>query len=225
MEITVITPTIRPEALKLTEASIKRQSFSDFEWLIGSPFDPGMGTWVKDDFEGGYWTFNRINTKLCKQAKGKLIVSLQDSIWVPPDTLHKLYTNWKATNGAISGIGDQYSRLSPYGKPEVKVWTDPRRTDKYGSFYECDPSDWELNLGCVGAKQLEMAGYFDDEADFQGFGGDNVLLAKRLADSGVKFYLDQTLESYTLRHGREHKEWDTHHLMKTDYYQRQLGVL
>lgn len=225
MEITIITPTIRPEAIKLTEASLSRQTFRDFEWLIGSPFDPGMGTWVKDDFEGGYWTFNRINTKLCKQAKGNLIVSLQDSIWIPPDALHKLYTNWKATNGAISGIGDQYSRLNTYGKPEVKVWTDPRRTDRYGSFYESQMPDWELNLGCVGRKELETVGYFDDQADFEGMGGDNLILGRRLEQIGVKFYLDQTLESYTLRHGREHKQWDSHNLVNTEYFQKAMGVL
>lgn len=225
MEITVITPTIRPDALKLTQASLKRQTFRGFEWLIGSPFDPGMGTWVKDDFTGGFWTFNRINTKLCKQAKGELIVSLQDSIWLPPDALSKLYTNWKATNGAISGIGDQYERLSPWGKPEVKVWTDPRRTDVHGSFYECNPVDWELNLGCVGREQLADAGYFVDEADMLGYGGDNVLLAQRLARRGVRFYLDQTLESFTLRHGRERSDWDANHLAFNGGYAKLENVL
>jgi hypothetical protein len=211
----VITPSIRPEALAIVRDALDSQTFTDFEWLIGSPFDPQIpeAIWVQDNFEGGFWTLNRIMTKMCKQAKGEIIVFLQDNIWVNPDALERFITSWENKGGAITGVGDQYSHIGEYGKPFNKVWNDPRKTDKFGSFYEVNPDDWEINFACIGKNELEKVGYFVDEADFLGYGGDNVLLAEKLDKIGVKFFIDQTNESFSIKHGRERADWDENYIL------------
>ncbi|MDD3487661.1 MAG: glycosyltransferase family A protein [Candidatus Moranbacteria bacterium] len=218
--ISVLTPTIRLKGLEIVRKSLEKQTFQDFEWLIGSSFDPKIkeAKWVKDNFKGGFWTFNRISSKMCKAAKGEVVVFWQDFIWGPRDALEKFYNNVKANDAAISGVGDQYCRLDDYGRPVGKIWDDPRKSSRCGILYECFPNDWEINFAAIKRIDLERAGWFVDEADFHGYGGDNVLLAKKLDEQGMRFFLDKTLESRTLRHGRERKDWDDNHLMHSRFW-------
>ena len=224
VKISVLTPTIRKEGLKIVAECLDFQYFRDFEWLIGSTFDSGLkqAKWVKDDFQGGFWTFNRISSKLCKEAKGEIIVFWQDFIWSSPEALRKFYENVKATDGAVSGIGDQYDKINEDGKPNHKVWDDPRRGGKIksGSFYECQPNDWEINFGAIEKSRLEKVNYFVDRADFIGYGADNVMLSEKLEREGAKFFLDHTNESLTLRHARERKDWDVHYIMNSDFFRQ-----
>ena len=69
MKISVIIPTNRPGSLDLAKASLPRQSFQDFEILVGSPFDPSFGRWIIDDFKDGFWTLGRIYNRLIDAAK------------------------------------------------------------------------------------------------------------------------------------------------------------
>lgn len=224
MKISVVTPTIRKEGLKMVRDCLDFQSLRDFEWLIGSKFDPGISEakWIKDDFTGGFWTFNRISTKLCQEAKGDVIVFWQDFIWGGPDSLRKFYENVMATDGAVSGTGNQYDKIDENGKPFHKVWDDPRKGAeiKSGNFYECQPNDWEINFGAVKKEKLEKVNYFVDRADMIGYGADNVMLAEKLEREGMRFYLDHTAESFTLRHKRERKDWDNFYIMNSDFFKQ-----
>lgn len=223
-KISVVTQTIRSEGLKIIAECLDFQSFQDFEWLVGSKFDPRLkqAKWVKDDFTGGFWTFNRISTKLCREAKGEIIVFWQDFIWGGPDTLNKFYINCKTTNGAVSGTGHQYNKVDEYGKPYNRIWEDPRKNSEkvFGSFYECQPNDWEINFGAISKDKLEKVDYFVDRADMIGYGADNVMLAEKLEREGIKFYLDHTCESFTLQHKRERKDWDQFYIMNSDFFKQ-----
>ena len=57
----------------------------------------------------------------------------------------------------------------------------------------------------------------DEKLDFLGFGGDQLQTCERLNDAGSRFYLDQTLESSTIRHNRSdfggQEEWDSKHVL------------
>jgi hypothetical protein len=215
-KISIVTPTIRKEGLDVVWKSLKKQTFTDWEWLIGSKFDPEIpgAVWVKDNFKGGFWTLNRTYNKLFKKAQGELIVSWQDWIWIPPDGLEKFWIAYGATNkdALITGVGDQYERLNEFGKPEVKVWMDPRRTLEHGSFYEVNFQDIEFNWGALPRKLVYGVGGADEELDFLGLGAEIYSISDRLNDLGKKFFIDQTNESYSIRHGREafggQKEWD-----------------
>jgi len=210
-KISILTPTVRKDGLEIIAKQLAKQTFKDFEWLVGSSFDPKQKTarWIKDDFSGGFWSLNRIYNKMFKKARGKYIVSLQDHIWIPPDALGRLLDTIEGLVGRektskviVSGVGDQYDRLDQYGKPEINIWSDPRKTIEHGSLYECYPNDAEWNW-CIFPKDLifEIGG-MDEQLDFMGYGGDQFQVGQRWDDVGVKFFLDQSNESFTKRHDR-----------------------
>lgn len=232
--ITVVTPSIRKAGLEIVRQALANQTYRDFEWLICSPFDPEIpeARWVKDDFKEKNlklkWGLNHAYNALFKEAKGELIVSWQDWIWAPENTLEKFLFNWQETKGIISGVGDQYLRMGEY-KPEVKVWNDPRKTDKYGSFYECNPNDNEWNLACFAKADVYEVGGMDEKLDELCLGCDQIQVVERWDDLGKKFYLDQTLESFTVRHGREdfggEKKWNAQHGLFNGAYEKRKKEL
>lgn len=221
--ISVVTPTIRKEGLDIIKKSLEKQTWKSFEWIIGSPFDPEIEDgkffkvrWVKDDFKDGFWSLNRIYNKIFKECRGTVIVSLQDWIHIPPRGLEAFLEAFKEVGEAvISGVGDQYEQLNEFGKPEVKIWSDPRKHD--GGLYECYPNDAEWNWCAFSKKFIYEVGGMDEQLDFLGVGGDQLQVGERWDAMGKKFYLDQSNESFTLRHGREdfggQKEWDSKHVL------------
>ncbi len=233
-KISVVTPTIRKEGLDIIRKSLKKQTFTDWEWLIGSKFDPEIpeAKWVKDGFEGGFWTLNRMYNKLFKEAKGELIVSWQDWIWIPPDGLEKFWVAYEETgkDSPLTGVGDQYERLNDFGKPEVKVWMDPRRNSQHGSFYEVNFQDIEYNWGAVPKHLVYLVGGADEELDFLGLGAEIFSIGDRLNDLGKKFYIDQTNESYSIKHGRDEfggqKAWDDNNtFLNGKYFERKKQLI
>lgn len=219
--IAVITPSIRKDGLMLVKDALSGQSFRDFKWFIGSPFDPEIkdAEWVVDDFSGGFWTLNRIWNKLYESASDyKLIVHWQDWIWAPPDALQKFFDNHQAGRLVVSGVGDQYESVDEMGTPQVKIWSDPRKTAKYGSLYECVFNDIEYNFCAIDNDLIKRYGGADEGLDYLGFGGDLYQLSDRMNDGGEHFWLDQSNESYTVRHGREYKLWDKNHILFNGRY-------
>jgi len=236
MNISVITPTVRPEGLELVAKALSRQTWDDFEWLICSPAEPepvfieGMaGRWIPDDFEGGFWSLNRAYNKLFKEAQGELIVSLQDWVYVLPEGLEKFWYQYNATGGVITGVGDQYDRLGPDGKPINKVWEDPRKTDKYGSFYLCNWEDIEWNWAAIPREAIFEAGGMDEQLDFLGYGGDQLQLMERINALRYKTYIDQSNESFTLRHDRSkhggEAKWNANHILFNGEYDKRKKEL
>lgn len=223
IKISIITPTIRPELIKINKLCLKKQTFKSFEWLIGSPFDPKIGIWVKDDFKGGYWSFNRIGNKMLRKARGELIVSYQDGIWCDQNALETFYY-WYTTKGpkwCVTGVGDLYSALDERNKPIISVWSDPRKSgrEKNGDTYECYPVDWEANFASAPKKMFYDIGGFDEGLDKCGVGMDNVSVVERADALGYRFWLDQSLECFGLQHSRR-KDWDKKHNMHGNYEER-----
>lgn len=224
--VTVVTPTKYNDRLELVRDALSRQSFRDFEWLICSKEDPKIpeARWIKDVFDDGFWSLNRAYNELFKEAKGDIIVTWQDNIWADEKALEKFFLAVEETNGFVSGVGDQYGRLGEYGKPEVKVWIDPRKTERYGTFYECEPNDIEWNFAAFPKRAVFEVGGMDEYLDFLGFGGDQLQVMERVDEGGWKCYLDQSNESFTLRHGRV-KGWDKNHVLFNGKYDKRKNEL
>lgn len=235
VKISVVSPTIREPGLNIVKRALENQTFDDFEWLVGSPFVLKKNytklpfKWIEDDFEFGHWTLNRMYNKLFKNCEGELIVTLQDWIWVEPDGLQKFWDNYEKTKGIISGVGDQYEKEGKYGKPEIKIWSDPRKTDKYGSFYECMPNDVEWNWAAIPKAAIYAVGGMDEQLDFEGFGGDQLQIGERMDALGWRSFLDQTNESFTIRHDRKdyggQQEWDDNHVLFNGKYLKRRQFL
>lgn len=227
-QISVITPTIRKEGLPLVMKSLKRQTFGDFEWLIGSPFSvddviESMSvdmTWVKDEFKGGLWTLGRIYNSLIGKCRGELIVSWQDFTYANPDALEKFWNDYQSTKGAISGVGNKYTDEAW----SIKTWQDPRERSDQGSFYACTPQDVEWNFCCCPKKSLYDIGGFDESMDFKFFGMDGVSVNERLDAVGCMTYLDQTNKSYSLNHGRP-EGWDDNNGVSGSYLKHKQELI
>lgn len=205
--VSVITPSVRPESLEIVRRALNNQEFKDFEWLIGSSFDPEIAEarWIKDDFSGGFWSLNRIYNRLIKNSHGDIIVTWQDWIYADQDALKKFVEVINKTNykSLIASSGHQYARLNKYGKPELKIWEDPRRNLSVGSFYEIFPQDFEWNFGAIPKKALIDVGGFCEDLDFSGYGMDGYQVNERLDLIGYKFHINHDIESFTLRHNRD----------------------
>lgn len=217
--ISVLTPTVRGEGLKLVEKALSRQTL-DFEWLIGSKVNPQIKSaiWVEDDFKGGVWSLNRIYNKMIKKSKGSLIVSWQDYTSCKPDTLEKFAFHFKnEPKTLITAVGNKYSD----DKWIVKTWQDPRQREDQGTFYPCYSSDIEFNLASIPRQAFIDVGGFDEDLDYIGYGMDGFSVADRLnLLGGWDFKIDQTIKSFSLEHGRLSKDWDKLNVLGEKYNKR-----
>lgn len=232
-KVSIVTPSVRPDRIALVDKSLSNQTYKNFEWLICGPeilrkkFEARIKhnkyTYLGNPplKKGMYWDLNFSYNRMFKKARGELIVSLQDSIYIPPLGIKKFWEAYvdKGKRALFSGVGDQYDQLDEYGKPINKVWDDPRKTDKYGSFYECYPNDMEWNWAAFPRSAIFDIGGMDEKLDFLGFGGDQLQVCERWGEAGYNFWLDQTNESFTLRHGRP-KDWDKNHVLFNGAYDK-----
>jgi len=224
MKVSVLIPTNRPGGLLHASASLPQQTFDDFEILIGTPFDPGFGRWVKDDFQGGFWSLNRIYNRLFAEAKGELLVSLQDFIWVPPTGIQNFWKAYEKTGSCITGVGDQYKTVAYDGWHGAPVWYDPRK-DWYSGFAECkDALNHEWNWGCFPRAAVMDIGGMDEELDFLGYGGDQPSAVERLRDNGQRFFIDPANEIFAQKHGRP-DNWDDKHVILNGRYAARKAAL
>lgn len=211
-KISVITPTVRKEGLDLVRRALKRQTFADFEWLVGSSFDPEIpeAVWMVDDFKDGFWTLNRIYNRLIGRSSTELIISWQDFTFADPDTLEKFYFHFLSEpQTLVTAVGNKYedeSWLTP-------VWHDPRIRVDQGSFYPCYFCDIEYNLCSIPKKALLAVGGFDEGLDFEGLGMDGYSVSDRINIlGGFDFKINQTIKSYSLPHGRM-ENWDKDNIL------------
>jgi hypothetical protein len=207
IKISVLTPSIREPGLEIVQKALRKQTFTDFEWLIGSPFNPKKvyGEWVPDNFTGGCWTLNRMMNKMISKASGELLISWQDFTYAKPDTLEKFYYHYLTEPTMLVGaVGNKYEDETW----QKQTWQDPRERSDQGNYYNVNFNDVEWNLCSVPKQALFDIGGLDEGMDMKFFGMDGFNVNHRLKDSGLyDFKLDQTIKSYSLGHGRV-EDWD-----------------
>ena len=173
IKISVITPSVRPQAMWLPARALSEQGFnhSRFEWIITSP-DKRINTtpigWDDTPIkfladppkpEGYAWTLNRAYNQAIKEAGGELIVSLQDATYFDPEGLEKFwyYYTHGYDKALISGVGHKYADESW----KQITWQDPRARTDQGTFYPCTWTDIEFNYCAVPKTALYAVGGFD----------------------------------------------------------------
>ncbi len=205
VKISVITPTIRPQGLKLVEKALRRQSFRDYEWIVSAPSNVIVKGFNIDQLltdppknEGDYWAVYKAYNKAVKHAKGELIVSWQDFTYADPDALEKFWSQYKAEpNTLVTGIGNKYTDDTF----TVVSWKDPRWKEGFG-FRGCNLNEIEWNFCSVPKKAIYSVGGFDETLDkYSSLCGLDVL-ARLSIQGGWNFKIDQTNKSYSLEHGR-----------------------
>lgn len=220
MKITVITPTVRPEALKIVADCLKRQTTQDFQWLIVCPrnlfeiINKDIGKEIAfvmipepPKKEGDFYCLNKAWNKAYSQAQGELIVNIVDGIYFPPDTLERLLSHYMVNPKAlVTTIGHQYSGVVN-GKPEGLVWSDPRARSDQGSFYEVAPSEMEMCLCSIPKQATLDCGGLDEIYDTCPAVSEKEM-CWRLDKLGYKFYIDQSIEYRAISHPRLKGNWD-----------------
>lgn len=221
MKITVTTPSVRKELLPMVERCLKRQTFTDYEWLVGSPTNLGFGTFVQEPSkrEGDYYGLNKCWNELFRQAKGELIVNIVDGLWFPPDLLQRFWDHYEADPMAcIGGVGDQYDQ-EVNGKPEHRVWSDPRKKGK--NFYQIIYADLELCVASIPLKAIKDVGGIDEEFDKYAAISEKEMCA-RIGKLGYTFWIDEGIEYRAVKHPRLNEKWDEHYWQGVEYCKKCL---
>lgn len=182
VKITCITPSIRPDGLKVVHDTLAKQTFKDFEWLprlsIAGP---------KSDL------CYQMNQAL-KEAKGELIVFLQDYIDIGENGLLQMWlryqeaprTGWTAPVGKYTDENDvvQWD------------WRPHWEAEKEMEFHR-----FEIDWACISRKAYEEVGGFDEDFD-RGFGWENVEWAYRLHHKGWQFRCDPDNQAIAFDHDK-----------------------
>ena len=219
--ISVLTPSIRPGGLDMVAKCLKRQTFTDWEWLVSSPYDPPeparqVGVTPKGDY---HYALNRDWNKLYREVKGELIVNIVDLLWFPPDILEKFWVHYQENPKVlVTGIGHQYDQIEN-GKYEHKMWSDPRARTDQGSFYQIYPNDFEMCMASIPTKAVKDVGGLDEDYDY-GAACSEKEMCLRMDKLGYQFYIDQGIEYRALHHDRLSKEWDEKYLIASEMYMR-----
>jgi hypothetical protein len=198
--ISVITVTCRPEGLDLLKKAMKQQTFKTFDWIIASPFDPGIYgvKWIPDvpKKEGDYWSIYTSYNNAVKEADD-LIVSWQDYTYARPDTLERFYIHHlQEPKTLIGAVGNKYTDNTW----TVETWRDPRIRDR--GYYECPYQDIEWNLCAIPKDAIYSVGGFDETLNkYSSLCGLDVLDRLNIKRE-YKFKLDESIRSYSLEHSR-----------------------
>jgi hypothetical protein len=220
IKISIVTPSVRKENLEIIDKCLKRQSFKDWEWLVGSPEDYGYGTWVKDPpkKEGDFYGLNKCWNEMFRVVEGELIVSIQDGIWFAPDMLQKFWDHYVADPKAcIGAIGHQYSDVIN-GKPENLVWQDPRARTDQGSFHEVYYVDLEYSVCSIPKQAILDVGGLKTEWDKYAALSEKEMNA-RMVKAGYKMYLDQSQIYRAIHHERLSSDWDDKYRLGCAYFE------
>lgn len=223
MKISVVTPSIRLEMLQIVNKCLNRQTFTDYEWLVVSPFEYAEATWIPEPKkkDGDFYNLNKAWNAAFKQAKGELIVSIVDGLWFNPRLLEQLWSHYVADKTKCVGlIGNQYDEVIN-GRPEHIMWNDPRR--KGEAFYQVDPIMFELCIASIPKAGIYEVGGMDPEYD-QCAAVSEKELCKRMEKAGYTFWLDETIEYRAIYHPRIKgtDEWDKHYHKAEILYTRHV---
>lgn len=166
-KISVITVSIRPKGLEITQKGLALQSFQDFEWLqeISIP-------------EKGH-DLNAAYNRALRRAKGTLVVSLQDYIKITPQYLEKF---WKAYEKDPKSLF-----TAPVGKVDNLEYTGSPKWD-WRAFEDAKPKwmHWEIDSGAAPLAILKEIGGFDEELDGK-WSCDNLSVGWRAHLAGYTF--------------------------------------
>lgn len=182
IEISVITPSIRPEGLEVVRRTLNGQSFRNFEWI------PKLSV-VKEIPD-----LCRSCNDALRVSKGKIIVFLQDYIsLLSSDALRKIYD-----------LHQKYGKTAftyPVGKTiDWKTvdweWRKHMSIDTVLEYHH-----WEIDFGSIERSAIFEVGGFDEDYD-SGFGWENVDLAYRLNKLGLNFRCDSDILSVAFDHDR-----------------------
>lgn len=225
--VTIVTPTIRKGFWNLMANNIASQSYKNIEWLIVDDH-PDNREYVANEVAEKYnlnirymrgkkrkvkrfYSLVNANNTALREAKGELMVFLQDFVLMPQDGIEQLVTVYNHHPKALIAPVDVYH--APKIKPDTtsEDWFHGEidvigefmrknvRCQNLGMRYTQNPYDYEQNYGAIPtATARELGGWWEffDEA----LGYDNTDIAYRALKAGYKIILDDTNVAVCIDH-------------------------
>ena len=230
MKISITTPTIRPDMMKIVADSLAKQDFDgEWEWLVGSPahLEEEMKQAIGDvpfrfipeppKNKGDFYNLNKCWNSLFRQSKGELIVNIVDGLWFPPDVLSNLWLQFVANPKAcITTVGNQYEVVN--GRLEVLIWKDPRMRLDQGSFYQVNYPEMELCLASIPKQAIvDCKGIKEKWDEFAALSEKE--MCARMEKFGYTLWIDQAIVYKAIYHLRigGNSEWDKHYFEGCEY--------
>lgn len=152
--ISVLTPSIRPEFLDLTQECLEQQTFNDFEWLV----EIGLRS-------HGYQLPSDLN-KLLKRAKGERVVMLQDCIKIEPNTLEMID---KLPNQMITFPVGKTLKFDGHVEWDWRAYKE----------WDIQPHQWEADFASAPLQAFIDVGGYDEDFN-NGWSWENVEVAWRI---------------------------------------------
>jgi hypothetical protein len=210
------------------EKALKKQTFTDWEWIIPTPDISIVPSWATAIEElpkpkDLYWQLNRSYNEAIRQSSGELIVSIQDFTYFKPEALELFWYHYQdEPKTLVTGVGNKYEKVVPF--LGAMTWKDPRERSDQGDYYKCFFQDIEANFCSVPKEAFYAVGGFDEELDKYA-GMDFYSVVDRLNDvGGWEFCIDQTIKSFSLPHPRL-PDWEEKNLIHGGYNQRKKQLL
>lgn len=176
IKISIITPSIRPEGLKIVQESLAQQSFTDFEWLVE------IGLKKEHDL-------NKAFNKMIRRAQGELLVFYQDYIKIEKDGLEKMWQAYRTYDNCL--ITCPIGKVTDFNNSPAWDW---RKYDvgNNTNYKDCEWYEWEIDWACAPKDALFKIGGFDETLDGDKWSCDNVNVGRRAYLAGYKFkvYMD-----------------------------------
>lgn len=175
--ISVLTPSIRPEFLHITQECLEKQTFQDFEWLV----EIGLR-------HRGFRLPSDLNLML-KRARGERIVMLQDCINILPNALEKI--NALPNEMITFPVG----QVMEFGQQPEWDW----RSDLDGKLPGAEY--WEADFASAPRQAFFDVGGYDEDFN-NGWSWDNVEIAYRIKQTGREFLCNNSIRGISLRHDK-----------------------
>lgn len=222
-KVSIITPTIRTGFWNIMAQNISNQTYKNLEWIIVDDYKEDRSEtakkyekkynievhYIRGSKSSGSSQYPRkcglvrANNLGWQNAKGELLVWLQDFVLMPKNGIERLVWLHQRHPKALLSPVDVYYHAKKANKENVedwwdgetdvlteKGWTNPR-VQNLGIRTTDNPFDYEANYGAIPRELLvKLNGwweFFDD-----GLGFDNTECAYRALKMGYKIILDDT---------------------------------
>lgn len=226
-KMTVYTPTVRKGWWNIMAENLSKQTYKNFEWLIVDDSKEDRSQMAKEyarkykldiryihgkkrTKKRTYGLVNANNTAL-QEAKGEVLIFLQDFILIPQDGVEQFVFLHKKHPNALIASCDMY--VAPKIKPDItkEDWFSGN-TDVIGSFIRQNirirnegirfsnlPFDFEQNYGGIPVKIAKELGGWYEFMD-EGLGFDNTDIALRALTKGYTILVDETNVAVCIDH-------------------------
>ncbi len=174
-KISVLTPSIRPAYLNITQKCLENQTFTDFEWIV----EIGLRN-------RGFTLPSDLN-KMLRRAKGERIVMLQDCI--------------RIEDGALSIINDLENNMWTFPVGQTMDFDRDPEWDWRANYSGILPGAhyWEADFAAAPTKAFFDVGGYDEEFN-KGWSWDNVEIARRMYRAGWVACCHPLIRGVALKH-------------------------